>query len=82
MIKLYDTAGQEDYDQLRKSIYKQADSFLICYSVDSKTSFQNVKEYWVKEVRQVMGDVPIVLCGKFNFLWEKVHHNTPKPQLD
>uniref|UniRef100_A0A336MPS6 CSON002280 protein n=1 Tax=Culicoides sonorensis TaxID=179676 RepID=A0A336MPS6_CULSO len=63
VIKLYDTAGQEDYDQLRKTIYKHADCFLVCYSVDSRDSYQNVKPYWVKELKSVASHVPIVLCA-------------------
>ena len=44
-------AGQEDYDRLRPLSYPQTDIFLIGFSTVSTTSFANVKEKWVPEVR-------------------------------
>jgi hypothetical protein len=42
-LGLWDTAGQEDYDRLRPLSYPQTDVFLVCFSIVSPTSFQNVK---------------------------------------
>jgi small GTP-binding protein len=42
-LGLWDTAGQEDYDRLRPLSYPQTDVFLICFSVVSPPSFDNVK---------------------------------------
>lgn len=46
-LGLFDTAGQEDYDRLRPLSYPQTDAFLVCFSVVSPSSFENVKEKWV-----------------------------------
>lgn len=43
-LGLFDTAGQEDYDRLRPLSYPQTDVFLVCFSVVSTSSFENVKE--------------------------------------
>lgn len=43
-LGLFDTAGQEDYDRLRPLSYPQTDVFLVCFSVVSPSSFENVKE--------------------------------------
>jgi len=43
-LGLFDTAGQEDYDRLRPLSYPQTDVFLVCCSVVSPASFENVKE--------------------------------------
>lgn len=37
-------AGQEDYDRLRPLSYPQTDVFLVCFSVITPASFENVKE--------------------------------------
>lgn len=38
------SVGQEDYDRLRPLSYPQTDVFLVCFSVVSPSSFENVKE--------------------------------------
>lgn len=43
-LGLFDTAGQEDYDRLRPLSYPQTDVFLVCFSVVSPASFENVRE--------------------------------------
>lgn len=42
-LGLWDTAGQEDYERLRPLSYPQTDVFLICFSVVSPPSFDNVR---------------------------------------
>lgn len=42
-LGLWDTAGQEEYDRLRPLSYPQTDVFLVCFSVVSPPSFDNVK---------------------------------------
>lgn len=43
ILGLWDTAGQEDYERLRPLSYPQTDVFLICFSVVSPPSFDNVR---------------------------------------
>lgn len=42
-LGLWDTAGQEDYDRLRPLSYPQTDIFLVCFSIVSPSSAENVK---------------------------------------
>lgn len=42
-LGLWDTAGQEDYDRLRPLSYPQTDVFLVCFSLVSPPSYENVK---------------------------------------
>ncbi|KAJ1680382.1 GTPase Cdc42 [Spiromyces aspiralis] len=62
-LGLFDTAGQEDYDRLRPLSYPQTDVFLVCFSVISTASFENVKEKWIPEVRHHCPGVPCLLVG-------------------
>ncbi|XP_078494864.1 cell division control protein 42 homolog isoform X2 [Ciona intestinalis] len=52
VLELIDTAGQEDYDRLRPLSYNKADVFLVCYSVVVPSSFTNIKETWIPELKQ------------------------------
>nr|XP_027206155.1 ras-related protein Rac1-like [Dermatophagoides pteronyssinus] len=62
-LGLWDTAGQEDYDRLRPLSYPQTDIFLVCFSVVSPPSLENVAVKWVPEIRHHCNDVPIILVG-------------------
>lgn len=54
-LGLWDTAGQEDYDRLRPLSYPQTDVFLICFSLVSPPSYENVRT----KVRSVTCDTQL-----------------------
>ena len=62
-LGLWDTAGQEDYDRLRPLSYPGTDIFLLCYSVISPSSFENVKSKWKPEIDHHAPGVPFLLVG-------------------
>ncbi|CAJ0958252.1 unnamed protein product, partial [Mesorhabditis belari] len=62
-LGLWDTAGQEDYDRLRPLSYPQTDVFVLCFSVVSAVSFDNVTSKWIPEIRAHCPDAPIILVG-------------------
>ncbi|CCF56928.1 hypothetical protein KAFR_0B06320 [Kazachstania africana CBS 2517] len=62
-LGLFDTAGQEDYDRLRPLSYPSTDVFLVCFSVISPPSFENVKEKWFPEVHHHCPGVPCLVVG-------------------
>lgn len=62
-LGLWDTAGQEDYDRLRPLSYPQTDVFLVCFSIGSLTSFENVRRKWIPEIDHHAPGVARVLVG-------------------
>lgn len=55
--------GQEDYDRLRPLSYSNASVFLVCFSINSRTSFENVRDKWFPELRRYNPGVPFILVG-------------------
>ena len=62
-LNLWDTAGQEEYDRLRTLSYPQTNVFVICFSIASPPSYENVKHKWHPEVTHHCPNVPILLVG-------------------
>lgn len=61
-IILWDTAGQEDYRQLRTTTYNNTDVFMLCFSVVHPSSFENLR-WWLMELKKHCPNTPLVLCG-------------------
>jgi len=63
-LGLWDTAGSEEYNTLRPLSYPGTDVFIICFSIFSPSSFENVFKKWFAEIRQHLDTKPpIVLVG-------------------
>lgn len=62
-LQLWDTAGQEDYKKLRPLSYPQTDVFILCFSLVSPTSLENVENMWVPEVKEHCPGTPYILVG-------------------
>ncbi|XP_013401877.1 cell division control protein 42 homolog [Lingula anatina] len=62
-LQLCDTAGQDDFDSLRPLCYPNTDVFLLCFSVVSPTSFHNIMDKWVPEIRKHNPHTPVLLVG-------------------
>jgi len=62
-LGLWDTAGQGDYDRMRPLCYPDTDVFLICFGLNSRASFENVKSKWHKEILSHEAKAKIILIG-------------------
>lgn len=65
---LFDTAGQEDYDQIRPLSYPQTNVFVICFSLCSYSSFQNITEKWIPEIQVYSPNTPFIIVGTMSDL--------------
>lgn len=62
-LALFDTAGQETFDQLRPVAYPQTDIFLVCFSVVYPSSLVNVQKLWIHEIQRYCPKTPFILVG-------------------
>jgi Ras-related C3 botulinum toxin substrate 1 len=62
-LQLWDTASQPDYQNLRPLSYPDTDIFIICFSLVSPTSLDNVQSKWVPEIKQHCEDNRYILVG-------------------
>jgi len=60
---LWDTAGQEEYARLRALSYPETDVFLLCFSVVSPPSFENIKSKWHPEINHHCAEAKTILVG-------------------
>jgi small GTP-binding protein len=62
-LRIWDTAGQDEYDRLRPLSYSGANAILLCFALDSKQSFVNLTERWIGEVKHYCQTAKIILIG-------------------
>jgi len=51
-LEIWDTAGQESFEQLRKLSYPGTDIYLVGYSTTSSISLTNVEHKWLPEIKE------------------------------
>ncbi|CAK3776031.1 GTP-binding RHO3 [Lecanosticta acicola] len=62
-LSLWDTAGQEEFDRLRSLSYDDTHAIMLCFSVDSTDSLENVESKWVGEIAENCPGVRLVLVA-------------------
>ena len=62
-VTLWDTAGQDDYKDMRPLSYPDTNAFLICFAVNNPVSFGNIETKWYPEIQFHCPGVPIILVG-------------------
>ncbi|KAJ5930431.1 GTP-binding protein RHO3 [Penicillium verhagenii] len=62
-LSLWDTAGQEEFDRLRALSYEDTHVLMLCFSVDSGDSFENVGSKWIAEINENCPGVKVVLTA-------------------
>lgn len=62
-LSLWDTAGQEEFDRLRSLSYSDTHTIVLCFSIDSRDSLENVQHKWVGEIADHCEGVKLVLVA-------------------
>jgi len=62
-LGLWDTAGSDDYNQLRPLSYPGTDVFIICFNLVDMETYNNVKQKWHPEISHHNPKTPYILVG-------------------
>ena len=62
-LEVVDTIGCEEYRDIRHALYPGTDLFIICYSVNSRISFERVGLYWINEIIYTSPGTSYIIVG-------------------
>ena len=62
-LKIFDTAGCEQYRSMSLHILIKCKGAILVYSIDDKSSFENIKNIWINDINIYNLKIPIVLVG-------------------
>lgn len=62
-LAIWDTAGQEVYSYVRTMTYADTEAVVLCYAIDSRTSFSEIKAKWVPEIKNYVPNAPYILVA-------------------
>ena len=57
-FEILDTAGQEKFRAFSSLFYKNSKIVILCFDITSKSSFQNLKDYWYNQVKKYVKNTP------------------------
>ena len=66
-VQLWDTAGQEKYRAITKSLFTKVQGILTLYDISNEDSFKNLKN-WVKMIKEECNNVQLLMIGNKNDL--------------
>lgn len=62
---IWDTAGQEKYRSMNKIFYKDAKIAILVYDITRKSSFEEIKNYWLEQIKS-FGEKEIIIAVAAN----------------
>ena len=51
-FEIWDTAGKEEFRDLTRCYYRNKDVAILVYNITNHGSFEDLKNYWIKEVKE------------------------------
>ena len=61
-LEIIDTSGQERFHCLVETYYKKTDGIMFIFDITNQSSFDNLKNYWLRESDKY-GDLPKIIVG-------------------
>ena len=62
LIKFFDTAGQEKFRSITKSLFQQVQGIILIYDITNEESFKNI-EYWLSLIKENNLNFECILIG-------------------
>jgi cell division control protein 42 len=62
-LRMFDLSGAKEGADFRREIIKNCDVTILCYSLTSLDSLENIEKYWIEEIRANNPEIPTVLVG-------------------
>ena len=69
-LEIWDTAGQERFRSVARNYYNGCDAAILVYDITDKKSFDELIDYWYKEVKEHCPDIILGLSGNKFDLFE------------
>ena len=71
-VRIMDTGGQERFNAINEKFYKDADCCLLVYDITSVNSFERIKDYYIKKIKESCKSIiKVLLLGNKTDLKEK-----------
>lgn len=62
-LEIWEAAAQDSYSKLRAISYSASDIFILCFSIASPPTFENIFRRWYLELAGICPTVPLILVG-------------------
>ena len=71
-LEIWDSAGQKEYSKIMTRVLcKNANSIIFVYDITRKSSFEEIKNYWVKNIKEnCLSDAIFAIVGNKSHLYE------------
>lgn len=71
-VNIMDTAGQERYDSLNSSYYKNADCCILVYDITNRKTFDKITNYYISKIKENSKNIKkVILLGNKTDLKDK-----------
>lgn len=73
---LWDSAGQEELNGIRRMSYDDVDLVLLCFNLNNIDSFKNIIDRWLIEIGAFLPSTKIILIGTKSDLDKNIEQNS------
>ena len=72
-LEIWDTAGQEKYMSMNKSLFQRVQGIILMYDITNRETFERL-QIWMNLIKQMTNEIPIILAGNKLDLEDNENH--------